>query len=70
MSPDDLDPAATLAAAAEGVRTRRAAEVAEMRLAAHWAMLHGEAHDHRDPMTTPGGEGSPAVREYALPELA
>ena len=67
---DGLDPVATLAAATAGVRARRAAEVEEMRLAAHWAVLHGEARDDRDPMTTPGGEGSPSVREYALPELA
>ena len=67
---EDLDPAATLAAATAGVRARRAAEVEEMRLAAHWAMLHGQPRHDRDPMTAPGGEGSPAVREYALPELA
>lgn len=67
---DELDPAATLAAAAAMVRTRRAAEVEEMRVVAHWAALHGAARDDRDPMTEPGGEGTPAVREYSLPELA
>ena len=41
-----------------------------MRLAAHWAALHGEPTGRRDPMTTPGGEGTPALREYAVPELA
>ena len=41
-----------------------------MRIAAHWAALHGEPVGERDPMTEPGGEGTPAVREFCLPELA
>ena len=41
-----------------------------MRVAAHWAVLHGEPVDDRDPMTSPGGEGTPPVREFCLPELA
>ena len=61
---------ATLDAARAGVRTRRAAEVEELRIASHWAALHGEPRDDRDPMTTPGGDGTPAVREFCLPELA
>lgn len=69
-SRDDLDAAATLRAATEAVRSRRAAEVAELELVAHWADLHGEPRDDRDPMAEPGGEGTPAVREYTLPELA
>ena len=67
---DELDAVQTLAAAEQGLRARRAAEVAEMRIAAHWAALHGEAHGPRDPMTSPGGEGTPPVREHAIPELA
>ena len=67
---DELDARATLAAARAGTDARRAAEVEDMRIAAHWAVLHGHPHDKRDPMTSPGGDGTPAVREYCLPELA
>ena len=67
---DGLDARATLAAARGGVGARRAAEVEEMRIAAHWAVLHGHPRNDRDPMTSPGGEGAPPVREYCLPELA
>ena len=67
---DELDAAATLSAAREAVRERRAAEVEELRLAVHWADLHGQPYDDRDPMTKPGGEGTPALREFSLPELA
>ena len=41
-----------------------------MLVVAHWAVLHGEPTGERDPMTEPGGEGTPAVREFCLPELA
>lgn len=67
---DELDPRATLEAARAGVRMRRAAEVEELQVAAHWAALHGEPRDDRDPMTSPGGDGTPAVREFCVPELA
>ena len=67
---DGFDARATLDAARSGVTARRAAEVAELRIAAHWAVLHGHPLDDRDPMTSPGGEGTPPVREYSLPELA
>jgi hypothetical protein len=67
---DELDARATLEAATWSVRARRAAEVEEMLVAAHWAVLHGQPRDERDPMTRPGGDGTPEVREYALPELA
>ena len=67
---DERDARGLLDAAAGAVRTRRAAEVAEMRVAAQWAVRHGHPAGDRDPMTTPGGEGTPGVREYALPELA
>lgn len=52
------------------VSARRAAEVAELRIAAHWAALHGQPLDERDPMVEPGGEGTPGLREYAVPGLA
>ena len=67
---DELDACATLAAATGRLRERRAAEVEEMRVAAHWVALHGEPVGDRDPMTEPGGEGTPPVREFCLPELA
>ncbi len=67
---DELDGAATLAAVGDRLRARRSAEVEEMLVVSHWAALHGEPRDERDPMTEPGGEGTPAVREYCLPELA
>lgn len=67
---DELSDAAFLEAAADAVRARRLAEVAELVTASRWAARHGEPRDDRDPMTTPGGDGTPPVREYALPELA
>jgi hypothetical protein len=59
-----------LAAASSALRARRGAEVAELELAAQWAVLHGHPRDDRDPMVTPGGDGTPSLREHALPELA
>jgi hypothetical protein len=67
---DELSAAGLLAEASSALRVRRGAEVAELELAAQWAVLHGEPHDDRDPMVTPGGDGSPSLREHALPELA
>jgi hypothetical protein len=67
---DELDARATLAAARRSVTARRAAEVEEILLALRWADLHGHPLRDRDPMTRPGGDGTPQVREYALPELA
>ena len=67
---EDRSAQLVLDAAHEAVRARRAAEVAEMRVTAHWCVMHGEPRSERDPMTSPGGEGTPAVLEYALPELA
>ncbi|KRE95521.1 hypothetical protein ASG76_07725 [Nocardioides sp. Soil774] len=52
------------------VRTRRLAEVEELRLAIRWAVLQGHPGDDHDPMVTPGGDGTPGVREHAIPELA
>ena len=56
--------------ATAALRTRRLAEVAELELATQWAIVHGHPRDDRDPMVTPGGDGTPAVREHAIPELA
>ena len=52
------------------LRTRRLAEVAELELAIQWAVANGHARDERDPMVTPGGDGTPAIRDHAIPELA
>lgn len=67
---DELSAAGLLAEAAQALRVRRGAEVVELELAHQWAVLHGEPAGERDPMLTPGGEGTPSVREYAVPELA
>ena len=78
---DDLDPAATLARAEETLRQRRAAEVDDLLLAAHWADLHaadptaGPGGRRRwppggDRLVQVGGEGTPLVQELCLPELA
>ena len=63
--------------ASTALRTRRLAEVEEMRVAIEWAVVHGHPRDRepddrsrRDPMVTPGGDGTPPVREYAIAELA
>jgi hypothetical protein len=44
--------------------------VAEVRLAIEWAVVNGHPRDDRDPMVTPGGDGTPPLREHAVPELA
>ena len=41
-----------------------------MELAIQWAVVNAEPRDERDPMVTPGGDGTPSVREHAIPELA
>ena len=56
--------------ATAALHARRLAEVAELELAIQWAVVNGEPRDDRDPMITPGGDGSPTVREHAIPELA
>jgi hypothetical protein len=79
---DDLDTGATLAAVSSTLRWRRAAEVEDLRLAAHWADLHAadprEARraqgllirigEHR--LVDLGGPGTPRVQEYAIAALA
>lgn len=67
---DEASAERVLTLATEALRARRLAEVAEIQLAIHWAVVHGQARDDRDPMVTPGGDGTPAVREHAIPELA
>lgn len=59
-----------LALATSALRSRRLAEVQELRLGIQWAVIHAHPRDGRDPMVTPGGDGTPAVREHAIPELA
>ncbi|GAB3026640.1 hypothetical protein GCM10011376_13300 [Nocardioides flavus (ex Wang et al. 2016)] len=56
--------------ATSALRARRLAEVEELRLAIQWAVIQGHPRDERDPMVTLGGEGTPPVREHAIPELA
>ncbi|WP_114422398.1 hypothetical protein [Nocardioides houyundeii] len=70
MEIDELSSTALLETASRTLRARRLAEVAEMQLAAQWAVLHGHPCDDDDPMIRPGGDGTPPVREFALPDLA
>jgi hypothetical protein len=77
---DDLDPAATLRRAGRVLRERRAAEVEDLRLVAHWAGLHGHLDEARarhtggarggERLVEIGGDGTPLVAEFALAELA
>ena len=59
-----------LTLATQALHSRRLAEVDELRLAIEWAVASGHPRDGRDPMITPGGDGTPPVREFAVPELA
>src|SRR6476661_9119152 len=70
QAPDEASARALLDSATEALRTRRLAEVAELRLAIQWAVVQGHVRDERDPMVIPGGDGTPEVREHAIPELA
>jgi hypothetical protein len=67
---DEASATQVLALATGALRSRRLAEVEELRLAIRWAVIHGHPRDERDPMVTPGGDGTPPVREHAIPELA
>ena len=57
---------------------RRRAELDDLVVAAHWAALHSTDPRHEggkrvwaeDRLITVGGEGSPRVREFCIPELA
>src|SRR6478735_5844259 len=73
QSPQAADEASArelLDSASQALRSRRLAEVAELQLAIQWAIVHGHPRDDRDPMVTPGGDGTPPLREHAVPELA
>jgi hypothetical protein len=67
---DEASAGQLLDLATQALTARRLAEVTELRLAIQWAVLHGHPRDDRDPMVTPGGDGTPAVREHAIPEYA
>jgi hypothetical protein len=77
---DELDARGTLAAAERVVRERRAAELEDLQLIAHWADLHasdprrrpggGRSWCGEDRLVEVGGDGTPLVRELCLPELA
>ncbi|HET9421184.1 MAG TPA: hypothetical protein VFO49_08605 [Nocardioides sp.] len=76
---DDLDPTATLVRAEAAVGQRRAAEIEDLLLVAHWADLHGDepappptgrAWSGEDRLVMIGGDGTPQVRELCLSELA
>ena len=67
---DEASARQVLTMATTALRARRLAEVDELRLAIQWAVLSGHPRDDRDPMVTPGGDGTPEVREHAIPELA
>ena len=66
----DLPGREFLEAVAAGVSTRRRSEVAELEMVAGWAVRQGEPRHDKDPLVRPGGDGTPGVREYSLPELA
>src|SRR6478672_7589121 len=74
---DEASAEELLAMASAALRARRLGEVEEIRLAVQWAVVHGEPRcldpddrSRRDPMVTPGGDGTPPVREHAIAELA
>ena len=69
----DLYPAATLARAGSATRRRRAVEVEDLELLAHWAMLHGDPtmpRERGDRFRRFGGEGTPGLWELATAEIA
>ncbi|WP_181313084.1 HNH endonuclease signature motif containing protein [Nocardioides campestrisoli] len=73
---DELDAAGVLAESVRVLKERRAAEVAELRLAGHWAVLNS-TDPRTDPTASPaerlvpfGGEGTPWVRDLCPGELA
>jgi hypothetical protein len=76
----ELSPDALLRLAEESVVTRRAAEVGDLLVVAAWAEVHSTDPRHdpetgrrvwaEDRLVHPGGEGTPGVREFCVPELA
>lgn len=77
---DDLDAAETLRRSEAAISKRRAADIEDLELVAHWADLHGDEPLPRtvngrpvpggDRLVQLGGEGTPQVRELTLHELA
>ena len=75
-----LDPAGVLAAAEDTLHARRAAELADLRLLAHWAVLHhpdsrvpsggGPHQRYGEKPHRYGGEGTPEVWDFSIAELA
>ena len=76
----ELSPEALLGLAERSVVARRATEVEDLLIVAAWARVHS-TDPRRDPQTGrrawaedrlvhPGGEGTPGVREFSIPELA
>lgn len=76
----DLSPAALLDLAGRSVLRRRAADVEDLQVVAAWAEVHstdprrdsesGRRVWAEDRLVHPGGEGTPGVREFSIPELA
>lgn len=79
-----LTPAELLDLARAGVVARRRAEVEDLRVVQAWADAHSSdprlSHEGspdtrsrvwaEDRLVTPGGEGTPGVQEFSIPELA
>ena len=68
-------PAGVLTALRSEQESRRASEVRSMQLAAHWVALHPVADaSHPEACVqspkTLAGEGSPAIDEFCIPEVA
>src|SRR4051812_1725161 len=67
----DLDLAGLLAASRAAVRARRLAEVRDLEVLAQWAAVHsGDPEQPRDEAVLVGGEGTPAVQDFCLGEIA
>jgi antitoxin (DNA-binding transcriptional repressor) of toxin-antitoxin stability system len=76
----DLSPGELLELAERGVAGRRSAEVDDLRVVGAWAVVHSTDPRHdpesgrrvwaEDRLVHPGGEGTPGVREFSIPELA
>ncbi len=75
--PDTLDARHTLGQLEDCVRRRRAVEVEDLLLVAHWARLHSADPGHEPGPRVPGGnrldvlggDGTPGVQDLALVEL-
>ena len=58
-----------LALATDALKTRRLGEVAELEIAIQWAVIHGCGVTGIR-WSPPAGDGTPSVRDHAIPELA